>query len=439
MMKKLSLILLLFVAVSSFGQTYTPTAENLKARQWFEEARFGMFIHWGPSSLLGSGEWVMNTREINVNDYKRIAKFFNPVDFDAAQWVGLAKTAGMKYITLITRHHDSFSLWDTKESDFNIMNTHFKRDVVKEIADECHKQGVKLFLYYSLTDWSRDDYQWETGRTGQKSGRIPPSNWPKYIEFMKAQLTELLTNYGEIAGVWFDGHWDQLDNDEDKTQVSKVDWHYDDIYSLIHKLQPACLIGNNHHLAPLPGEDFQMFERDLPGENKAGYSGQDISSLPLETCETINGSWGFNITDHYHKTNKELIHYLVRAAGYGANFLLNIGPMPNGEIQSEFIERLTAVGEWMDVNGATIYATKGGFLPPQSWGCITQKDKKIYLHLFENPGNEFKLEIPGKVKSVTTFGGDKKVPFKQSKGVTVFNFGGIGFNDIDTIIEVDLK
>ncbi len=438
-MKNFSLLLMFLLAFSSYGQEYTPSESNIEARKWFDEARFGMFIHWGPSSLLGAGEWVMNNRNIHVDDYERLAKFFNPVDFDAAQWVGLAKKAGMKYITLITRHHDSFSLWDTKQSDFNIMNTHFKRDIVKEIADECHKQDIKLFFYYSLLDWKREDYQWETGRTGQKTGRKGPSNWPKYIDFMKAQLTELLTNYGDIAGIWFDGHWDQLDNDEDKKQQSKVDWHYNEIYSLIHSLQPACMIGNNHHLAPLPGEDFQMFERDLPGENKAGYSGQAISKLPLETCETINGAWGFNITDRSYKSTKELIHYLVRAAGYGANLLLNIGPMPNGEIQPEFIDRLTEVGKWLEQNGETVYSTKAGFIRPQDWGCITRKENRIFVHLFANPGDNFTLDIPEKVISAKLYGTNQKVAFKQRKGKTSISTNNLTFNDIDTIIEIQTK
>lgn len=284
-MRLFLLLASLLVGIGSHAQTYTPTPENMKARTWFDSARFGMFVHWGPSSILGAGEWVMNNRNIHHQDYQKLRKFFNPIDFDAAKWVSTAKNAGMKYITLITRHHDGFSLWATKQSDFNIMNTPFKRDVVKEIADECHKQGIKLFLYYSLLDWSRSDYQWETGRTGKNTGRTDKSNWDSYIGFMKAQLTELLTQYGEIGGIWFDGHWDQLDNDNDKTLKSKVDWKYNEIYTLIHKLQPTCLIGNNHHLSPIPGEDFQMFERDLPGENKQGLSGQHVSDLPLETCK----------------------------------------------------------------------------------------------------------------------------------------------------------
>jgi alpha-L-fucosidase len=439
-MRVIKLLLFLLLGMSIAAQVYSPAKENLEAREWFESARFGMFIHWGPSSLLGSGEWVMNNRNIHHQDYQRLGSFFNPISFDAAQWVSLAKSAGMKYITLITRHHDGFSLWDTRQSDFNIMQTPFKRDVVMEIADECHKQGIKLFFYYSLLDWSRSDYQWETGRTGQKTGRVGKSDWNSYVKFMKAQLTELLTNYGPVSGIWFDGHWDQLDNDHDKDQQSKVDWHYAEIYELIHKLQPACLIGNNHHLQPLPGEDFQMFERDLPGENRAGLSGQSVSNLPLETCETINGSWGFNITDRAYKSDKELIHLLVRAAGYGANLLLNIGPMPNGAIQPEFTSRLTFMGEWLARYGASIYGTRGGFIKPQEWGCVTEKNNKVFIHLLQHPGATLELEMPYSIKEVHVYGSDiQKVPFKQRKGITVIDLKKIQFDEIDTILELTIR
>ncbi|MEP6748968.1 MAG: alpha-L-fucosidase, partial [Bacteroidota bacterium] len=163
-MKQLTIALLcLFFYSAIHAQDYTPAPENIKAREWFNNARFGLFIHWGPFSIPGSGEWVMNERGITVKNYTRLMDFFNPIDFNAEQWVSMAKNAGMKYITLITRHHDGFSMWDTKYSDFNIMNTPYKKDVVKMMADECHKQGVKLFLYYSLLDWRREDYPHETG------------------------------------------------------------------------------------------------------------------------------------------------------------------------------------------------------------------------------------------------------------------------------------
>jgi alpha-L-fucosidase len=394
-MKKLlsfAIVLLLTYSLKAQDSSYTPAPENLKAREWFNDARFGMFIHWGPFSILGDGEWVMNNKNITVRNYTRLMNFFNPVDFDAADWVRTAKNAGMKYITLITRHHDGFSMWATKYSDFNIMNTPYKKDVVKMIADECHKQGIKLFLYYSLLDWRREDYPHETGRTGQKTGRTGTGNYASYLQFMKNQLTELLTNYGEIAGIWFDGHWDQTAPEGKADRSSRINWHYDEIYGLIHRLQPQCLIGNNHHLTPFPGEDFQMFERDLPGENKSGLSYQKISTLPLETCETINNSWGFNITDTSYKTHKQLIDYLVRASGYGANFLLNIGPMPNGDIQPEFKERLAFMGNWLNKYGESIYNTKGGYIRPQEWGAVTQKDNKIYLHVLKNNGNTITLE-----------------------------------------------
>ncbi|PTS91337.1 alpha-L-fucosidase [Pedobacter sp. HMWF019] len=381
-MRKILFIALIFMGHHLSAQSsYTPSAVNLEARKWFTDARFGLFIHWGPFSIPGSGEWVMNERKITVKNYSRLEQFFNPIDFNAQEWVALAKNSGMKYITLITRHHDGFSMWDTKYSDFNIMNTPYKKDIVKMIAEECHKQGMKLFLYYSLLDWRREDYPHETGRTGQFSGRTGKGNYASYLQFMKNQLTELLTNYGEISGIWFDGHWDQTAPEGEKDRSSRIDWKYDEIYGLIHKLQPQCMIGNNHHLSPFPGEDFQMFERDLPGENKSGLSFQEASHLPLEACETINGSWGFNLSDTTYKTPKQLVDYLVRAAALGANLLLNIGPMPNGDIQPEFKERLQFMGDWLKTNGESIYGTTAGYLKPSSWGSLTQKGNKVYVHI----------------------------------------------------------
>lgn len=299
--------LLTIVLMPGWAQEYQPTAENLQSRAAFSNDRFGLFIHWGASSVLADGEWIMNQRNIKVQDYRKLLQIFNPEQFDAEKWVSTAKRAGMKYITFITRHHDGFSNWDTKYSDWKITNTPYGKDVLKALSTECQRQGIKLYLYYSLLDWYRTDYSYWTGGTGKGTGRTEKGKWEDYIQFMKNQLTELLTNYGPIAGIWFDGHWDQMKfNDATKKYEggSKVDWHYPEIYSLIHKLQPATLVGNNHHLATNPGEDFQMFERDLPGHNTTGW-GTDvnsISALPLETCETINNSWGFNITDTSYKT-----------------------------------------------------------------------------------------------------------------------------------------
>jgi alpha-L-fucosidase len=441
MLKKIVFFSFLLICFYANAQTnYRPSAENIKARKWFDSARFGMFIHWGASSVLGEAEWVMNNRNIHVDEYKRLLKIFNPIYFDANKWVSTAKNAGMQYITFITRHHDGFSNWDTNQSDWKITNTPYGKDVLKQLADECHKQGIKLFVYYSLLDWFHSDYQYETGRTGKGTGRTKKSDWNSYINFMKAQLTELLTNYGEISGIWFDGHWDQLNNDKDKNQTSKVNWHYEEIYSLIHTLQPQCLIGNNHHLLPIEGEDFQMFEKDLPGFNTTGFGGQEVSQLPLETCETLNDSWGFNITDRKYKSVPQLIQYLVKDAGYGANFLLNIGPMPNGEIQPEFTERLQQVGDWLKKYGETIYGTKGGFTKPQDWGAVTEKGNKVYLHILNKKDDKLLIKIPYKINSAKAFINRASVPYQHvSENYMVFDISSFNKDEIDNVIELDVK
>ncbi len=435
-MKKYFLSLALIFVMANLSAQSKAVKPDVK---WFEDARFGMFVHFGPYSVLGNGEWVMNNRPIKTNEYKRLQDFFNPQEFNAAEWVQIAKSAGMKYIAFTSRHHDSFSNWDTKQSDWNIMNTPYGKDIVRQLADECHKQGMKLVLYYSILDWMRSDYQYETGRTGKGSGRTEKSDWNSYINFMKAQLTELLTNYGPIAGIWFDGHWDQTEHENRTDQTTYVDWHYPEIYELIHRLQPECLIANNHHLPPFEGESYQIFERDVPGENKGGLSGQEVSKLPLETCQTINESWGFDITDDKYKSTKELLHLLIRTAGTGANLLLNVGPMPNGKIQTECVERLRQMGEWMDKYGYTIYGTKQGFTLPQSWGAITNKGKTYYIHILEKDTPSITLNIPN-IKSAKWLNVDSKLVWNRDKktGDVTFTIEG-KLDDISSIIEVEVK
>jgi alpha-L-fucosidase len=437
-MKKISLSsFFLFLIIFSYSQQYTPAVENLAARRQYQDIKYGMFIHWGLSSVLADGEWVMNNRNIKVEDYSRLIRSFNPVDFDAEKWVTTAKNAGMKYIVFITRHHDGFSNWDTKQSDWKITNTPYGKDVLKLLAAECKKQGIKLGLYYSTLDWYRSDYPYETGRTGKGTGRTQKSDYASYLSFMKKQLTELLTNYGEIMSIWFDGHWDQTNPEGNADRSSRIDWKYNEIYKLIHTLQPQCMIGNNHHLEPIPGEDFQMFERDLPGENKAGLSFQLASSLPLETCETLNGSWGYNITDRNYKTVTQVIQMAVGAAGRNANLLLNVGPMPNGEIQPEFRDTLAAAGKWFQKYGQTIYGTRGGPMKPQPWGVTTQSLNNIYIHLMY-PYETENLFIPIKTKprSVKIFGSDTEVKYIMTKDGISINATGLNISGPDTIIWV---
>lgn len=435
--------LLLLAAINLITASVVRSQNNvIPASQQFQDNKFGMFIHWGASSVLGAGEWVMNNRNIKIHDYKKLLHVFNPQQFDAAAWVSAAKNAGMKYIVFITRHHDGFSNWDTKYSDWKITNTPYGKDVLKMLADECRKQGIKLGLYYSTLDWSREDYPWQTGRTGQGTGRTGPSNYAAYLQFMKNQLTELLTNYGDIMSIWFDGHWDQTNPEGSADRSSRIDWKYDEIYSLIHKLQPHCMVGNNHHLDPLPGEDFQMFEKDIPGQNKSGLSFQAASEqMPLESCETMNDSWGFNITDTHYKTVRELIHYLVSDAGANANLLLNVGPMPDGTIQTEFVDTLKKIGQWLQQYGPTVYGTRGNWIPPQEWGVVTRKDKTGYVHVLR-PDNKGYIFIPGwkdPVTAVSSFPSGGKVKFKlQEEGLFIYlDPAQAGF--IDQVYKVDLK
>lgn len=330
---------------------YVPAEENLAARKEFAGDKFGIFIHWGIYSVLGKGEWALQTQHLKASEYAHLADEFNPTQFDAAQWVSAFKAAGAKYICVTTRHHDGFSMFDTAASDYDIIDaTPFKRDVIGELAEECHKQGLKIHFYYSLLDWTRDDY-FPLGRTGRDTGRdfgvqtdttFNNAKWKHYKAFMKQQLTELLTNYGEVGAIWFDGLWDR---DGQKDGEAPETWDLYEIYELIHRLQPGCLVGNNHHINNFPGEDIQIFEKDIPGENKTGYSGNmDISRLPLETCQTMNDSWGYDKNDHNYKSAAELIKYLEDTNAKGANLLLNIGPRPDGTLPDEAVAILKAFG-----------------------------------------------------------------------------------------------
>ncbi|WP_455168967.1 alpha-L-fucosidase [Aegicerativicinus sediminis] len=435
-------LILFFNSLVQSQENYTPSQENLMAREWFQNAKFGMFIHWGVYSILGDGEWVMNNQNISIENYAKLPGFFNPIKYNAEEWVKMAKDAGMKYITITSRHHDGFSMFDTHATDYDIVDqTPYGKDVLKQLADACHKEGIKLFFYYSLLDWHRDDY-YPRGRTGNGIEGRGTGDWNNYIAFMKAQLTELLTNYGEISGIWFDGHWDQKEWDGKKFGKLKVDWHYDELYKLIHDLQPQCLIGNNHHLAPIEGEDFQMFEKDLPGKNTTGFgtSADDVGQLPYEVCETINNSWGFNLQDNKHKSFEDLVHYIVKSAGYGSNLLLNVGPMPNGEIQKEHKEALKNMGEWMRKNGETIYGTKIGPIPPSDSMASTQKGKTVYVHLLSQSDEVVFLRDFGKdVKHINLY--QKQQPLKHK--ITTYGLfievPKAEMDAVDTIIEINLR
>lgn len=374
-------------AAATIGAPYVPTAENIAAREWFQDAKFGVFIHWGVYSVAGRGEWVMQNEKMTVEEYRPFAEAFDPTGYDPEAWVALFKRAGARYVTITSKHHDGFALWDSAASEWDVVDaTPYGKDLLKPLAQACGDQGLRLFFYHSQVDWTHPQY-FPRGKTGHHAGRPDTGDFAKYLEFMNAQLAELLDgDYGDVAGIWFDGWWDQRDKTADDTKTTHVDWDLPGTYGLIHRLQPACLIGSNHHVAPFPGEDFQMFERDLPGQNKGGHSADAvIGNLPLETCDTINKSWGYNASDKSVKSTKQLVHYLVKAAGNNANLLLNVGPRPDGTIQPEFVERLEALGDWLAEHGESIYGTRGGPVAPQEWGVSTRRGETVYLHVLEPP------------------------------------------------------
>ena len=424
-------------AVSADAEkTYVPTEENLAAREAFADSRFGIFIHWGIYSMFAQGEWYMN-KGIDAQEYAKAAGGFYPAAFDARAWVKAIKASGARYICFTSRHHDGFSMFDTAVSDYDIMDASpFRRDIVAELAEACREEGIALHFYYSLLDWTREDYP--VGRTGLGTGRKGDSqNYDSYIKFMKDQLTELLTKYGKIGAIWFDGDWD---HDSDP---QPFDWRYPEIYSHIHGIDPSCLIGNNHHLTPFEGEDFQMFERDLPGENTTGWaSGQTVSSLPLEMCQTMNGMWGYKVEDQNYKSVKDLVRLIVRAASKGSNLLLNIGPQPDGNLPAAALDRLAGIGEWMNVYGASVYGTSATGLPEQSWGVTTRNDSSLFLHLIEPLEGVEAISVPldpsrKKVKSVKAMKDGAPLKHKVSDGKLVITLEEVPA-DIDYVIEVVL-
>jgi len=410
---------------------YQPTPSNLEARRWFQDAKFGLFVHWGVYSTLMDGEWVMHQRRISAADYERLPPLFNPTEFDPAEWVALVKAAGMKYITITSKHHDGFAMFDSKVSDYDIVDrTPYKKDVLKMLADECHKQGIKLFFYHSQLDWHHPDY-FPRGRTGADAGRPQQGEWNRYLDYMDGQLRELLTNYGEIGGIWFDGWWDK----------PEADWRLDKTYGMIHALQPAALVGSNHHKRPFPGEDFQMFEKDLPGGKTADFNKDaEIGALPLETCETMNNAWGFNLTDRRYKSTRDLVHYLVKAAGHGANFLLNVGPMPNGKIQPEFVQRLQEMGRWTSKYGESLYGTRGGPITPRSWGVTTQKGDTVFVHVLDWDDSALLLPpLPRRVKSARLLADGRPLVVQQtSTGLTVPLPEAAARDPYDTVVALEM-
>jgi alpha-L-fucosidase len=345
--------------------------QNLR-QQRFLDARFGMFIHWGLYSLLGRGEWVMHHESIPVAEYEQLAHRFNPARFNAEAWAAIAADAGQKYIVITSRHHDGFSMYDTALSEYKVTRTPFGRDPLDELAQACARRpDLRLGFYVSLLDWHHPAYRFRA-----RSGLA----WADYVGFLHGQVRELCTNFGPLACVWFDGDWPrQALGETNQYFAPGGSFEYAQLYEMIHSLQSEAVIQNNRHAQPLPGEDIQGFEQDLPGQNSAGFNTIEVSSLPGEVCMTINDHWGVQMEDDNHKSTQRLLHSLIRSASVNANYLLNVGPTALGEILPAHVKRLREMGAWLKENAEALYGVRAGVITTPD-GVSTRRGAIHYVH-----------------------------------------------------------
>jgi alpha-L-fucosidase len=342
---------------------------------WFDGARFGMFIHWGHSSqqgielswpLVGPIFALPQSTPISVEQYHSSAATFDPQGFDPREWARMAKAAGMQYAVLTTKHHDGFAMWDTKTSDFSVLNSPYRRDIVRQYADAFREEGLRVGFYFSLADWHHPDYpaftQDDVPYQFPRGKALDPERWPKFVDVMFEQVRELLTNYGEVACIWFDGGWERTIDQ----------WRARDLEKMIRELQPGILINDR-----LPGSgDYLTPEQFVPPQPL---------ERPWETCMTMNESWGYNPADTRYKSSRTLIHRICEIAGRGGNLLLNVSPRGDGTLPPEQVERIEAIGSWMGKHGQSIVGTTAGLEPWQFYGPSTRQGDTVYLHLLMRP------------------------------------------------------
>lgn len=397
--------LLLAVLIGGCGQDVRLGRAQKKAltdderMAWWRDARFGMFVHWGlyavPAGTYkgkridGIGEWIMNSAPIPIEEYEKFADAFNPIGFNADEWVRLAKNAGMKYIVITSKHHDGFCLWDSKVTEWDIMDaTPFGRDILAELAAACKRHKIKLCFYHSIMDWHHPDAQAPFYPNYNDTNRSNP-NFDRYVEqYMKPQLAELLANYGPLGVMWFDGEWIK-DWTEPKGK---------ELYAWLREIQPDLIINNR------VGKGRKGMEGLSAGDDYAGDFGTPEQQVPAtglpgvdwETCMTMNDTWGYKAYDENWKSSEDLIRHLVDIASKGGNFLLNVGPTPEGLIPAASVARLEAMGRWMAVNGESIYGTTASPIGRPSWGRCTAQGNRLYLHVFDWPTDgRLSLSLPG--------------------------------------------
>lgn len=363
-------------------------ADYLRRMQWHQEARLGMFIHFGLYAIPARGEWVRSNEKMPEENYLPFFTQFNPKHFDAARWARAAKNAGMKYLVLTAKHHDGFCLFDTATTDFKSTNTPFGRDIVREVLDAARAEGLRVGLYYSLLDWHHPDYPHHQDRNhpmrGNEAYKDDGRVFSRYIQYYQSQVRELCTNYGKLDILWFDYSYDELRGEA---------WQATGLVDMVRTLQPDIILNNRLEVSgegygslaegrPTPYHgDFITPERMIPPEGIKDDQGEE---LYWEACVTMNNSWGYCRDDRFFKSPEMILRKLVETVSKGGNFLLNVGPDGNGAFPQEAVEILETLGKWMRTNGESVYGCGKSHLAKPEFGRYTQRGKTLYLHLFEN-------------------------------------------------------
>lgn len=413
---KISLLTLVMLPLGAIGQHYAASEVNLQQREWFENARFGIMVHWGLYTPLAGGgdaipsEWIIREKNIPRRDYKKLLDFFNPSDFSSEEWVRLIKESGAGYINFVVKHGDGFLLYDSKTTDFKVTNTPFGKDVLRELQGACERYDIGLIIHYYQMDLTDEDYL--AARTDPQSNKV---EWQRFLNKQNEQVRELVSEYGKIDGLWFNGWWGIGD---------KRDWNLQKTYNIVHDSQSQILISNNHHINLQDGEDYELFYKKFPTDTK--------TDRPRETFFSIsNTAWAYNLIADDYLSTYEIISAIIIAAAHNSNFTLNIGPMPDGRIAPETVNVLKGVGEWMKTYGDIVRGSKAKDWPTTEDMVFLQKEQSVYMFIMQDIEGVLSLPegiMPKEIKNISRFGDDDIIRYRKH------SIKGILLND-----QIDIK